>query len=102
LNRSYPTCRVASRAVMASSYQSILWRFRTRSLWADVPNRYRPYTTCYNRFVRWRNATQIPRLQNEITLLDRNSVIEINGKVCLPIAIGIAIDIGVGVQLVEA
>ena len=34
----------------------ILWRFRTGSPWADVPERYGPYTTCYNRFVRWRKA----------------------------------------------
>ncbi|MEP7457501.1 IS5 family transposase [Phyllobacterium sp. SB3] len=32
----------------------ILWRFRTGSPWADVPERYGPPTTCYNRFVRWR------------------------------------------------
>ena len=34
----------------------ILWRFRTGSPWADVPERYGPHTTCYNRFVRWRKA----------------------------------------------
>jgi hypothetical protein len=32
----------------------ILWRFRTESPWPDVPERYGPATTCYNRFVRWR------------------------------------------------
>ena len=32
----------------------IFWRLRTGSLWADIPERYGPYTTCYNRFVRWR------------------------------------------------
>jgi len=30
----------------------ILWRFRTGSPWADVPERYGSYTTCYNLFVR--------------------------------------------------
>ena len=29
-------------------------RLRTGSPWADIPERYGPPTTCYNRFVRWR------------------------------------------------
>lgn len=32
----------------------IFWRLRTGSPWADIPERYGPCTTCYNRFVRWR------------------------------------------------
>ena len=40
--------RVDDRRVI----NGILWRFRTGSPWADVPVRYGPYTTCYNRFVR--------------------------------------------------
>lgn len=32
----------------------IYWRLRTGAPWADIPERYGPYTTCYNRFVRWR------------------------------------------------
>jgi transposase len=32
----------------------IYWRLRTGSRWADIPERYGPSTTCYNRFVRWR------------------------------------------------
>ncbi|MGF1463029.1 MAG: IS5 family transposase [Maricaulaceae bacterium] len=32
----------------------IFWRLRTGSPWADIPERYGPATTCYNRFVRWR------------------------------------------------
>jgi transposase len=32
----------------------IFWRLRTGSPWADIPERYGPPTTCYNRFVRWR------------------------------------------------
>ena len=31
----------------------IYWRLRTGSPWADIPERYGPETTCYNRFVRW-------------------------------------------------
>lgn len=32
----------------------IFWRLRTGSPWDEIPERYGPYTTCYNRFVRWR------------------------------------------------
>ena len=31
----------------------IYWRLRTGSPWAEIPERYGPSTTCYNRFVRW-------------------------------------------------
>ena len=40
----------------------IYWRLRTGSPWADIPARYGPYTTCYNRFVRWRKAGVWDRL----------------------------------------
>lgn len=50
--------RVDDRRVL----NGILWRFRTGSPWADVPERYGPYTTCYNRFVRWRKAGVWDRL----------------------------------------
>ena len=42
--------RVDDRRVI----NGILWRFRTGSPWRDVPERYGPRTTLYNRFVRWR------------------------------------------------
>ena len=40
----------------------IFWRLRTGSPWADIPERYGPYTTCYNRFVRWRKIGVWDRL----------------------------------------
>jgi transposase len=40
----------------------IFWRLRTGSPWADIPERYGPYTTCYNRFVRWRKIGLWDRL----------------------------------------
>ena len=42
--------RVNDRKVLNGIY----WRLRTGSPWADIPERYGPATTCYNRFVRWR------------------------------------------------
>src|ERR671933_1642446 len=32
----------------------ILWRLRVGAPWRDVPGRYGPWQTCYDRFVRWR------------------------------------------------
>lgn len=32
----------------------ILWRSRTGTGWRDIPERYGPYQTCYDRFVRFR------------------------------------------------
>lgn len=55
--------RVDDRRVL----NGILWRFRTGSPWADIPERYGPYTTCYNRFVRWRKAGVWDRLLEEIS-----------------------------------
>lgn len=42
--------RVDDRKVLNGIY----WRLRSGSPWAEIPERYGPYTTCYNRFVRWR------------------------------------------------
>ncbi len=32
----------------------ILWKLRTGAPWRDLPGRYGPWQTCYDRFVRWR------------------------------------------------
>ena len=32
----------------------ILWVLRTGAPWRDLPERYGPWQTCYDRFVRWR------------------------------------------------
>src|SRR6478736_1264792 len=34
----------------------IFWVLRSGAPWRDLPNNFGPYTTCYNRFVRWRRA----------------------------------------------
>jgi transposase len=55
--------RVDDRRVL----NGILWRFRTGSPWRDIPDRYGPHTTCYNRFVRWRKAGVWDRLLEGIS-----------------------------------
>jgi transposase len=40
----------------------VLWRVRTGTPWRDVPARYGPWQTCYDRFVRWRRDGTWDRL----------------------------------------
>lgn len=46
-NKPRGVARVDDRRVI----NGILWRFRTGAPWRDVPERYGPRTTLYNRFV---------------------------------------------------
>lgn len=44
--------RVNDRRVL----DGIFWILRSGAPWRDLPESFGPYTTCYNRFVRWRMA----------------------------------------------
>lgn len=44
--------RVDDRRVL----DGIFWTLRTGSPWRDLPERYGPYTTVYNRYNRWARA----------------------------------------------
>jgi len=44
--------RVNDRRVL----NGIFWVPRSGAPWRDLPAAFGPYTTCYNRFVRWRRA----------------------------------------------
>jgi transposase len=44
--------RVDDRRVL----NGIFWVLRSGAPWRDLPESFGPYTTCYNRFVRWRRA----------------------------------------------
>ena len=45
----------------------IYWRLLTGSPWADIPERYGPATTCYNRFRRWTKAGIWDQIMDAIT-----------------------------------
>jgi len=45
----------------------IFWVLRSGSPWRDLPERYGPYTTCYNRFRRWTKAGVWDRIMDAIT-----------------------------------
>ena len=55
--------RVDDRRVL----NGIFWVLRSGAPWADVPARYGPSTTIYNRFNRWRKAGIWDRLMDAIT-----------------------------------
>ena len=51
-NKARGVRRVDDRRVL----NGICWVLRSGAPWRDLPDCYRPCTTCYNRFVRWRRA----------------------------------------------
>jgi transposase len=57
--------RVDDRRVL----NGIFWVLRSGAFWSDLPERYGPPTTIYNRFNRWRKAGVWDRLMDEITKL---------------------------------
>ena len=62
-NKSRGVKRVDDRRVL----NGIFWRLRSGAPWADIPERYGPYTTCYNRFVRWREAGHWDRILRTVS-----------------------------------
>jgi len=56
--------RVDDRRVL----NGVFWVLRSGAPWRDLPERYGPRTTCYNRFVRWRKAGVWHRLMDAITV----------------------------------
>jgi transposase len=70
--RGFP--RVDNRRVL----NGILWRFRTGSPWAEIPERYGPSTACYNRFVRWRKAGVWGRLLSAVSAAFEGEIVMID------------------------
>jgi transposase len=44
----------------------IFWVLRSGAPWRDLPDSFGPYTTCYNRFVRWRRAGVWGKIMNAL------------------------------------
>lgn len=55
--------RVDDRRVLSG----IFWVLRTGAPWRDLPERYGPYTTCYNRFNRWCKAGVWDRIMDAVS-----------------------------------
>jgi transposase len=54
--------RVNDRRVL----NGIFWVLRSGAPWRDLPDNFGPYTTCYNRFVRWRRAGVWARIMSAL------------------------------------
>jgi len=54
--------RVNDRRVL----NGIFWVLRSGAPWRDLPDNFGPYTTCYNRFVRWRRAGVWAQIMNAL------------------------------------
>jgi transposase len=54
--------RVNDRRVL----NGIFWVLCSGAPWRDVPDNFGPYTTCYNRFIRWRRAGAWARIMSAL------------------------------------
>ena len=61
-NKPRGVARVNDRRVL----NGIFWVLRSGAPWRDLPDDFGPYTTCYNRFVRWRRAGVWARIMNAL------------------------------------
>ena len=61
-NKARGVPRVDDRRVL----NGIFWVLRSGAPWRDLPSPFGPYTTCYNRFVRWRRAGVWSRIMDAL------------------------------------
>jgi transposase len=59
----------------------IFWVLRSGAPWRDLPERYGPYTTAYNRFNRWRKAGVWDRLMDAVTTAHQGKVQMIDSSI---------------------
>ncbi len=62
-NKARGVPRVDDRRVL----NGIFWVLQSGAPWRDLPSTFGPYTTCYNRFVRWRHAVVWSRIMDALT-----------------------------------
>ena len=61
----------------------VFWVLRTGAPWRDLPERYGPYTTAYNRFNRWRKAGVWDRLMDAVSKAHGSNVQMIDIPSCV-------------------
>lgn len=67
--------RVNDRRVI----NGIFYKLRTGIAWRDLPERYGPYTTVYNRFNRWAKAGVWDRLMDAVSDAYNHDLVMIDG-----------------------
>ncbi len=67
--------RVDDRRVL----NGIFWVLRSGAPWRDLPERYGPHTTCYNRFRRWAKAGVWDLLMNAVSASHDGNIRMIDG-----------------------
>ena len=77
-NKPRGVLRVDDRRVL----NGIFWVLRSGAPWRDLPHEFGPYTTCYNRFVRWQKIGVWDRLfeavskayEGDLQMVDSTSI----------------------------
>ena len=59
----------------------IFWVLRAGAPWRDLPGRYGPYTTAYNRFNRWRKAGVWDRLMDAVSTAHEGDIQMIDSSI---------------------
>jgi transposase len=70
-NKPRGVARVNDRRVL----NGIFCVLRSGAPWRDLPDSFGPYTTCYNRFVRWRRAGVWGKIMNALAR-DRDAAVQ--------------------------
>ncbi|MGX1357151.1 transposase [Bradyrhizobium elkanii] len=76
--------RVNDRRVL----NGIFWVLRSGAPWRDLPAAFGPYTTCYNRFVRWRRADVWSRIMDALAAAHDAAVQMIDNSIVRGINMG--------------
>src|SRR5947208_8764207 len=69
-----PKSRKSARADDRKIMNAIFYVLRTGMPWRDLPERYGPYTTAYNRFNRWSRRGVWKRIFDALAAKSRNSL----------------------------
>jgi transposase len=69
--------RVNHRRVL----NGIFWVLRSGAPWRDLPAAFGPYTTCHNRFVRWRKAGVWKRIMDAVSAAHDTAVQMIDASI---------------------
>jgi len=80
--------RVVLRVNDPRVLSGIFWRLRSGASWRDLPDDFGPYTTCYNRFVRWRRAGVWASIMNALAAAHDESVQMIDTSIVRCISTG--------------